>query len=105
MKDNLNEYNVTCYVTVAVTVHGVKSATAEHAAMSTALAVAEELDGYDCRDLFDAGLIEVEDEAKAITFECDGSDIDGFLVETADGQTAEILDKNGNPAPLEMEEV
>ena len=34
MKDNLNEYNVTCYVTVAITAHGVKAASAANAAIS-----------------------------------------------------------------------
>lgn len=102
MKDNLNEYNVTCYVTVGVTVHGVKAATATHAAMAAAVALADELEtgnGLDCCDM-----LVVDDTPHEVTCECDGSDVDGFLVETVDGRVAERLDKNGNPVPMALAE-
>ena len=108
MKDNLNEYNVTCYVTVAVTVRGVKASCAMHAAMSAATALAESIDsGYFAH--MDSGAdeleaVEIDGLDHEITLECDGGDLDGFLVETADGETAERLDKNGNPAAPEKED-
>ena len=96
MKDNFNEYNVTCYVTVAVTVRGIYSATPQHAAMSAALAIQDELEAYDCRDLFRATSIEVEDMDHELTLECDG-ELDGFLVETEGKDEAVMLNENGEP--------
>lgn len=96
MKDNFNEYNVTCYVVTAVTVRGIRSATPQHAAMSAGLAIGDALEAYDCRDLFNADSIEVEDVDHELTLECDG-ELDGFLVETEGSDEAVMLNENGEP--------
>lgn len=99
MKDNMTEYNVTCYVAVAVTVRGIRAATPAHAAMSVAVKMAEELDDGVVLVNSEAQPVElfVDGAYRATTQECDSSDIDGFLVETEGKDVAILLDRNGEP--------
>lgn len=95
MNDRLNEYDVTAYVTVAVTAHGVKAESAAHAAMTWGAALSEAMErdrllesefAFRHRGVDFGGNAETPDG---------GSDIDGYLV--FDGDSNEIeFDKNVN---------
>ena len=105
MKDNMKEYAVTLYVTVAITAHGVKAASAANAAMDLALSFDDDdadREGYVAALLRNPLCLPVNGTHCELNAEVmDG--VDGFLVATADG-TAARLDKNGNPARPEPEE-
>lgn len=95
MNDRLNEYDVTAYVTVAVTAHGVKAESAAHAAMTWGAALADALErdrllelefSFRHRGIDFSGNAETPDG---------GSDIDGYLVFDGAGDGVEF-DENGN---------
>lgn len=80
MVDNFKEFNVTCYVTIAITARGVKAKDARRAAINTGLAIQ---DALECGGLVDLPVrrMEVDSTACDLTLEVDGSDIDGYLVQ------------------------
>lgn len=100
MKDNLKEYNVTVYLTVAVTAHGVRARTPTHAAMDLGVLFG----GYLDRDAFLRETLCQGDQTLvvngvAVTANAEVvDDVSGFLVQTAGTEEAVVLDRNGAEA-------
>jgi hypothetical protein len=80
MVDNFKEFNVTCYVTIAITARGVKAKDARRAAISTGLALQDAIEYGDMIELPNRKLA-IDTAACDLTLEVDGSDIDGYLVQ------------------------
>ena len=103
MKDSQKKFNVTVYLTVAVTVRGIAAKNETHAAMDAVHAL-----GFDDEEMYQrakellnisvpgvlSGVLPVEGAALSANAEfVDGTD--GYLVETDDGKRAVALDKYG----------
>ena len=101
MEEFGKRFDATCYVTVAVTVKNVRADSARHAAMSAGVALSEWLDGGQVCLGDGAGsalrTLTVAGRPHHVTHECDGSDIDGFLIEDAGGGNRARLGRNGIP--------
>lgn len=97
MVDNFKEFNVTCYVTVAITARGVKAKDARRAAINTGLALQDAIEYGGVIELPNRKL-EVDKAACDLTLEVDGSDIDGYLVQPPNCHpcSGARLDKNFN---------
>ena len=80
MVDNYKEFNVTCYVTIAITARGVKAKDVRRAAINTGLAIQDALEYGGLVDL-PVRRMEIDTAACDLTLEVDGSDIDGYLVQ------------------------
>jgi len=94
-------FDVTCYVTVAVTVHGVKAKSEKRAAMDAALSLGKgpDLDRL-LMKLFKDGPSDdwiVNGSRASVNAELPDDVVDGFLVQSADGGTVAKLDRNGEP--------
>ena len=88
MVDNYKEFNVTCYVTVAITTHGIKARDARHAAIDAGLAVHAGLEYGDLLSV-NAECIELAPELREVTIEFDGNGIDAYLVQPITDDDAE----------------
>lgn len=100
MRDLQKKFNVTVYLTVAVTVRGIAAKNETNAAMDAIHALGADDDevAYKASSLLltDDGSVVVAGIPLSANAEfVDGTD--GYLVETDDGKRAVALDNNGDP--------
>ena len=103
MNERLNEYDVTAYVTVAVTAHGVKAESAAHAAMTWGAALAEAIERDQLLDKKFSFRVRGADYSGNAETPDGGQDIDGYAVFDGSGDSVEF-DKNGNEKRSEFED-
>ena len=101
-EDRANVYDVTAYVTVAVTAHGVKAESAAHAAMTWGAALADAIERDKLLDSEFAFRHRGTDFGGNAEVSDGGGDIDGYLVFDGSGDVVEF-DKNGNEVLSERE--
>lgn len=89
-----NEYDVTAYVTVAVTAHGIKADSPAHAAMTWGVALAEALERDRLLDLEFSFRFRGDDYGGNAETPDGGQDIESYRV--FDGEDSTDLDANGN---------